>query len=111
MTEQYIKALVREYPSISEVWLFGSRANDCARAESDWDYLAFADDDTLPDLSRDTRFHIKGIDLMIVVDGIRFAKPWREDGELQKTGTLSTEIADGGLCWRVIAPGEAQYRA
>jgi len=80
MTERYIRALTAAYPAIREVWLYGSRANDRAGPDSDWDYLAFADDDTLSDLSRDTRLHVQGIDLMIVTDGVQFAKPWIDDG-------------------------------
>ena len=109
MTERYIKELVAAYPSIREVWLYGSRANDNARPDSDWDYMAFADDDTLSDLSRDTRFHVEGIDLMIVTDGVSFAKPWLEDGR-QKTGTLTTDDGEGGLASRVVSTGEARYR-
>jgi len=111
MTDVYILDLVAAYPSITEVWLYGSRANDNAGPDSDWDYLVFADAETLADLSRDTRFHVARIDLMVVFDGTRFSKPWQEDGEPQKTGTLTSEFGDGGLCWRKVGCREATYRA
>jgi hypothetical protein len=45
--------------------------------------------------------------LMVVVDGVQFAKPW-VDGGRQKTGSLADDDC-GGLSWRVIAPSEARY--
>jgi predicted nucleotidyltransferase len=53
MTGRYIRDLVAAYPAVKEVWLYGSRANGYADPDSDWDYLAFADDDTLS--ARDPR--------------------------------------------------------
>jgi Nucleotidyltransferase domain len=110
MTAEYVGKLTTRYPRIREVWLYGSRANNCWGPDSDWDYLAFADDDTLADLASDVEFHITGIDLMVVADGVRFAKPWIDDGR-QKTGTLSTDDGAGGLAWKLISPSEARYRA
>jgi hypothetical protein len=109
VTTEYVARLVNAYPAIREVWRYGSRANGTANDASDWDYLAFADDDTLSDLSRDTRFHQEGIDLMIVTDGTRFAKPWIEGTEGQKTGTLAAEF--GGLHWCTVSDTEATYQA
>lgn len=112
MTEPYIRELVAAYPAIREVWLYGSRANGSVTPGSDWDYLAFADAGTLADLSRDVRFHVEGIDLMIVTDKVRFAKPWIDDGRQNpKAGTLTTDDGDGGLAWRVVSAREARYRA
>ena len=68
MTTEYVAQIVSAYPAIREVWLYGSRANGTEKVDSDWDYLAFADDDTLSDLSRDARFHRDEIDLV--------ARPW-----------------------------------
>ena len=72
----YIKQLVAAYPTIREVWLYGSRANGTERVDSDWDYLAYADKSTLDRLALDVRFDREDVDLMIVVDGNRFLKPW-----------------------------------
>lgn len=41
---EYTSDVVAAYPNIDEVLLFGSRANGCARPESDWDCMVFADD-------------------------------------------------------------------
>lgn len=41
----FITKLVREYPKIEEIWLFGGRANGRERPDSDWDLLIFAYDD------------------------------------------------------------------
>ncbi len=104
---EYISDLVAAYPSIREVWLFGSRANGSARPESDWDYMAFADEATLTALGGDPRFHRAGIDLKIVIDGTRFFAPWpglsRSDNSLAKV--------DGGWHWERLSPTQATYRA
>jgi Polymerase beta, Nucleotidyltransferase len=112
LTREYVAKLVRAYPRIREVWLFGSRANGTDTATSDWDYLAFADDDTLSALSGDEPFHQSGIDLMVVVtDGVRFVKPWvgvDDDGK-QKHGTLADDVSEGGLAWNRRTETEARY--
>ncbi len=105
---EYILELVMAYPSIREVWLFGSRANGSARPESDWDYMAFADEATLTALRSDSRFHRAGIDLKIVIDGTQFSAPWpgpsrSDNGSLAKV--------DGGLHWERLSPTQATYRA
>lgn len=105
---EYLAKLVAAYPSIREVWLFGSRANGSDKAESDWDYMAFADEATYAALQRDLRFHCDGIDLMIVRDGSQFAKPWTDDGR-PKGGTLAKE--PGGFYWERLSSAEATYRA
>jgi len=105
---RYISELVAAYPSIREAWLFGSRANGYAKPESDWDFLAFADEPTLTALRGDLRFHRPGIDLMIVTDGDQFESPWIEGsrvdhGELSKdwrwnrrSATTATYLAAKG---------------
>jgi hypothetical protein len=72
------------------------------------DYLAFADDETLAELGLDTKFHVDGIDLMIVTDGIHFAKPW-VDSDGQKCGTLAEDVADSGFAWSRLSPTTASY--
>lgn len=104
----YVAELVAAYPSIREVWLYGSRANGTAREKSDWDYLAFADAATLAALRRETRFDREGIDLMVVTDGVRFEQPWIDPGG-KKEGTLAPEF--GGMHWRKMSATEARYQA
>lgn len=79
--------------------------------DSDWDYLAFADESTLHRLSLDMRFDRDDVDLMIVVDGNRFLTPWlREDGP-QKQGTLLEGVGVGGLEWTQESDIVASYTA
>ena len=101
----YIAGLVAEYPNIREVWLFGSRANGSAKPESDWDFLAFADEATLAALRGDSRFRRDGIDLLIVTDNERFEAPWNNGTHL-KSGNLSKDWQ-----WRTVSPTKATYQA
>ena len=39
---KYIHDLKRAFPRITSIWLVGSRANDTARDDSDWDFLVFS---------------------------------------------------------------------
>jgi hypothetical protein len=109
---RYIEDLVAAYPRIREVWLYGSHANGTARDDSDWDYLAFADDATLQALWEHPRFRHPDIDLMIVVEDVYegkiFIQPWLAAGG-QKRGTLADE--PGGLRWRLLSPTIAEYES
>jgi hypothetical protein len=108
MTTEYVAKLAAAYPRIREVWLYGSRANGTETVNSDWDYLAFADDATLGALRSDTRFQREGIDLMMVTDGVRFEQPWGDPGG-KKESTLAAEF--GGMYWRKVSATEALYQA
>ena len=66
----------------------------------------------MAEISVDARFHCDGIDLMVVTDGVRFAKPWLDPPpapQFQKTGTLVAEF--GGLYWQKMSGTEARYQA
>jgi Polymerase beta, Nucleotidyltransferase len=108
VTMAYVHQLVSKYSTITEVWLYGSRANGTARHDSDWDYLAFADDDTLLALSNDAGFNRPEVDLMIVTDGVQFEKPWVDPGG-KKTGSLAHDSS--GLAWRRVSFSETVYRS
>ena len=83
----YCRELAKAHPNISELWLLGSRANDTARVESDWDLLAFATTNTFKDITVDLRFHRDDVDLLVVdASGDRFQKPWGSP----KSGSLSS---------------------
>jgi Polymerase beta, Nucleotidyltransferase len=109
MTQEYIDRLVLAYPSITKIWLFGSRANGLAKPESDWDYLAFGDDaSVLHALHNDPQFNATGIDLMFVGPGVDEAiKPWQEADRYWKK--LGLGAAPGGIDWQVISDTEARY--
>jgi predicted nucleotidyltransferase len=109
MTTQYIAELTTAYPSIREVWLFGSRANGTQRPDSDWDYLVF--DDDIRDMNHlcQTQQKRAGIDLLFVcADGDTILSPWPEPDGYQKK--LGLGDAAGGLNWRVVSHTEAIYR-
>jgi len=109
MSQDYIDRLVRAYPSISEVWLIGSRANGRARDTSDWDYMVFADEDLVPSLRADTSFTAPNIDLLIVnPDRVRFRKPWPEPEGHHKRGWL--DESENGWRWTTTSQGRAHYR-
>jgi predicted nucleotidyltransferase len=110
MTVEYVRQLVAKYSSIREVWLYGSRANGEERSTSDWDYLAFADGDTLLALSKDTDCNWSNIDLMVVTDDVLFEKPWI-DADGKKTGTLADDFSIGGLAWKPLSATSAKYRS
>ncbi|MEJ0046607.1 MAG: hypothetical protein WDN04_11160 [Rhodospirillales bacterium] len=104
MTAAYVAAVTTSYPSITAVWLIGSRANDSVRTSSDWDYLAFADKATLEALMSDLAFNVSTVDLMIVFDGNNFRKPWAEDDRV-KGGSLTD------WQWTPVTESVAHYRA
>ena len=67
---------------MTEIWLLGSRANEKADPDSDWDLLVFsADRLTADSLTAATRFHDECFQLFIVT-GNYFKWPWprKKDG-------------------------------
>lgn len=68
MIDSYIDILFENCPTISEIWLFGSRANDCFHDESDWDLLVFTDDFLLTKQAvlSDSTLHRSDVDLFIM---------------------------------------------
>jgi predicted nucleotidyltransferase len=103
LAARYLDSLTEAYPRIREVWLIGSRANGSARAESDWDYLVFADRRILRALRQDTRFRHPSVDLLVVYDGDQFATPWGEPNP--KKGSLTS------WDWELLSAGKAEYTA
>src|SRR5688500_221105 len=95
----YISSLTREHPGITELWLFGSRSNNTYRPDSDWDLFAFANPQTLRDLSTDTRHQRPDIDLVIVLNGDEFRESWGDNpkrrwfSEWEWTRISSTEAS------------------
>jgi hypothetical protein len=110
MTQEYVERLVKAYPSLREIWLFGSRANRTETPRSDWDYMAFGDDaGAMHALHHDLQFNEAGVDLMFAGPGVdvEAMKPWPEpDGHWKKLGLSA---APGGIRWRILSDTEAQY--
>lgn len=108
MTQHFIKNLVKAYPSIREIWLFGSRANGRERPDSDWDYLAFGDDvRVLNTLAQTPHFKEDGIDLLFAASDDMAACPWPEDDGYRKI--LGLGAAPGGMNWCVLSDIDATY--
>ena len=74
--EAYIDKLTAKCSMIKSIWLIGSRANNTFRDDSDWDFIVFADKNTLKELQQDSAFDKDNIDLLIVYNGNDFEEPW-----------------------------------
>jgi predicted nucleotidyltransferase len=108
VTQQYVDELVRAYPSIREVWLLGSRANNCWTEKSDWDFLVFGDDIRVMNELCQVQRKRSDIDLLFVgADGDIAVSPWTEADDYRKT--LGLGNSPGGLSWRVVSDTEATY--
>ena len=107
MTDEYVRDLVSKHPTITEVWLFGTRANGRERDDSDWDYFVFADVDTYMSIQSDGSLRDPNIDLLVVHNPSKGAwhSPWRHGTRGYKDGLLSA------WCWRFLTDKEAEYRA
>ena len=90
MPPDYIENLLATCPEITEIWLIGSRANDKARAGSDWDLLVFGGPRTLAALRENLSLRRPDIDLLIVHNGDDFAAPWESESGKVKSGSLTT---------------------
>ncbi len=89
MLPEYIENLLAACPEITEVWLIGSRANDKARVDSDWDLLVFGSDRTLAALQKNRSLRCPEIDLLVVYNGNDFQAPWKTESGKSKSGSLT----------------------
>ncbi len=89
MLSEYINNLVAACPEITEVWLIGSRANEKAREDSDWDLIVFGNDRTLSSLQRNLLLRRPDIDLLVVYKGDDFRAPWETESGKGKSGSLT----------------------
>jgi len=95
----YLDGLRAAFPAIEEVWLIGSRANHTAHAGSDWDFIAFADQAACDEIEVDAQWHRADVDLLVVVDGNEFKRPWGNP----QAGTLEA------WAWKRAGPTAATY--
>ncbi len=98
--DDFLSRLTQAHPGIREIWLLGSRAKGDERTDSDWNLLAFADQDTFERLCSNARFRRVGVELLVVRDGDEFREPW---GDKPKHGYLSEWE------WVKTSDREAQY--
>ena len=96
--KHYFNELNSEFEQIREIWILGSRANNCAYDDSDWDILVFANSRVLTQLRQKEKFKQSSkdlnIDLLVLYDEDHFEAPWtslnwRETRQIIKKGTLS----------------------
>jgi hypothetical protein len=108
VTQEYVVGLVGSYCHlIQSMWLFGSRANGRHRADSDWDYLLFADARLFSALGQAIRFHVANIDLFFVATPTQAMKPWNDADGYNKI--LNLADVPGGFAWRELSDIEATY--
>ena len=100
----YVQKLVEAYPGIKSIWLFGTRANNSYRSDSDWDLLVFGNQQILDDLKRNDTFYNDQIDLMIVFNDNEFEKPWSDEKGVKHGSLRSWE-------WLEISSKEATYKS
>jgi len=110
MDSDYIQRLLAAYPAIREIWLIGSRANNHARPESDWDFLVFSDDEaTFGELHDDREFDVPGIDVLVAVDNLNAFNPWSTETDFG-TRTLRLDVLGNSLDWQRTSDTTATYR-
>jgi predicted nucleotidyltransferase len=85
-----------------EVWLIGSRANETYKASSDWDFLVFGNKMLLNEISKIPI--IKGVDVLVVIDGNEFERPWCLSDGTSKSGSLIS------WDWKKLSDSEATYK-
>lgn len=95
---RYLETLCAEYRSIKSIWVFGSRANNMNRADSDWNFLVFGDRKTLATLKQDRAMHNENIHLLIVFNNNDLEDPWGN-----QKGTLD------GWKWKQLSSKRARY--
>lgn len=98
--DDFLSEVTRAHPGIREIWLLGSRAKGHERPDSDWNLLAFADEDTFQELRGNVQFRRADVELLVVRDGDEFREPW---GDNPKHGYLSE------WAWVKTSDREAQY--
>jgi predicted nucleotidyltransferase len=99
--QKYLCEIVKNISDIREIWLIGSRANETAQDNSDWDFLVFGTESTLKELKCQVIYEIDNIDLLVVYDGDNFQTPWEEQ---PKSGSLSE------WCWDRTSENIAKYK-
>src|SRR3989338_2401762 len=98
----YVLTLVDKYPTVREVWLFGSQANGTATLDSDWDLLIFSESDIFKLLKKDLTIQNEKVDLLVTFGQVAEAKkPWGEEKSLN--------LDD--LKWTITGNGKATYRS
>lgn len=97
VTDQYLDRLMRAHPGIAEVWLFGSRADGKLRADSDWDYMVFLNDQReFNEICQDRELNRPEVDLFVVI-GSRAIRPW--PARYGQNKVLLLDASPEGMHW------------
>lgn len=104
----YVRGIAHRWPEITSIWLFGSRANENAHNDSDWDMMVFADRTTFVGLKTDILAFRAKADVFVVIDGNNFRSPWDTIDHSKRGGKLT---GVGGWQWQDIGDGTAEYDA
>ena len=98
---------LKKNASIKSIWLIGSRANNSAREDSDWDLLVFVDEELSPVNRSDSRVDVIRVDTneKYLTDGKSadhinpFNWNWNdsENGEATHTKRVLPQVSGDGL--------------
>jgi predicted nucleotidyltransferase len=106
MTRAFVDEPLQAFPSVREVWLFGSRANGAERPDSAWDYLIISEDSSLMNrMHQDRRFDRPNIDAL-VISGEFATRPWPVEDESWKKLRMIDDLE-----WTPISATLATYRS
>ena len=107
---QFLRKITEKYPRIESIWIFGSRANNEFKKDSDWDLWIFSNrqvfdhlkkNDSLKQGSREHK-----VDTFVVYDGENFEGPWpriKNGKKMLKRGVLSE------WKWKKLSSRKAKY--
>ena len=95
---EIITWLADQNPLPREIWLIGSRANDRARENSDWDLLVFGCSQYFNELKRLGYPFSVPVDVLVVVGADKFLSPFGD-----KRGSLSK------WSWQLLTDSTARY--
>jgi len=81
----FVTRFAQEFPGGQEVWLFGSRADGTASENSDWDLIAFGDDQLTTAAVRSAESLRSETFSLFIGHGDEFERPWprARDGEIE----------------------------
>ncbi|NBC17040.1 MAG: hypothetical protein GVY18_06960 [Bacteroidetes bacterium] len=93
-----VKEAVQALEPSAAVWLYGSRARDDARPESDWDFLILLDGDVDAERTRALRRHLYDVELEtgeVFNVVVRSRASWNDD--VQRSSPFHQRIVDDAL--------------
>jgi predicted nucleotidyltransferase len=99
----YAQELVSDVVGIESIWLFGSRANESFRPDSDWDLMVFANQEAFDELKKRTDLKNESVDVIVVIEKKTFSEPWPENPATCKSGDFLA------WDWKIVTPDSANY--